>query len=339
MFIYGKQTAMPLSALYRYILAVYIPLFSLYMLNAYTTPKAITWLSRGMPRKEVPSDVLLSGRNDTAVAMAIVPKDVSVKEYFHFIDSLVLFHDPRLSYSLTEHVLVQHNAWIIDTLRHSDYYHKKAQGIFVFDQPALTVLCQGDTLYMPGVAEAMRIKNRLRHTLIDVNIPEYTLRIIVFDTVRYTFPVRVGRNERKYLKTAGRVVPLQTPIGEGTIVRIARNPYFVDPVSGRKYSHTKRDDGVYTRMPQVPWLEPMINGERQGALIHPTTNPKTLGKASSHGCVGTEESAAWTIYYHAPPGTKVKFRYDLTVPGAKGDTVHLPDIYHIYRKEPFFSKP
>ena len=89
------------------------------------------------------------------------------------------------------------------------------------------------------------------------------------------------------------------------------------------------DDEHFTKMPIIPWLEPSINNIRYGAMIHPTTNPKTLGKAYSHGCVGLTEADAWKVYYNAPIGTKVIFRYDLQVLNEKGDTILLQDIYHL----------
>src|SRR5690606_4815866 len=108
-----------------------------------------------------------------------------------------------------------------------------------------------------------------------------------------------------------------------------RDPWFINPVTGKRYFATQRDDGKYTLMPQIPWLEPAITGIRYGSLIHPTSNPNTLGKAYSNGCVGTAEGAAWIIYYHAPVGTKVSFRYDVTVTDEKGDTLQLKDIYQL----------
>jgi L,D-transpeptidase ErfK/SrfK len=125
------------------------------------------------------------------------------------------------------------------------------------------------------------------------------------------------------------VVSLQTPVGDGKIVRVERNPIFVNPVTGERYISTKRDDGNYTLMPQIPWIEPSINGKRLGALIHPTTNPETLGKAYSNGCVGTAEGDAWIIYYYSQVGTKVNFRYDLDAIGESGEPVQLKDIYRL----------
>jgi L,D-transpeptidase ErfK/SrfK len=72
---------------------------------------------------------------------------------------------------------------------------------------------------------------------------------------------------------------------------------------------------------------PEINGIRSGALIHPTTNLSTLGKAVSNGCVGLSEADAWLVYYYAPLGTQVRFRYDLEVHDKAGKIIILRDIY------------
>jgi len=256
-----------------------------------------------------------------------VGRAVHVEDYFTFMDSIITSFGPAVDYPLTEHLLVHANTWILDTLVNTDYYYQLQQGNFVYDQRKLTVLKPGDSLYIPGKDEVATLQHKLNATFLDVNIPEYTLRIYRNDTVLYSFPVRVGRNSRRYLKTAGREVDLRTPIGIGKIVRIDRDPDFVDPVTGKAFSTTQRDDGRRTMMPQIPWLEPEINGIRSGALIHPTTNPITLGKAYSNGCIGTPEGAAWLIYYHAPVGTKVVFRYDLRITDQDGNDRVLEDIY------------
>ncbi len=261
--------------------------------------------------------------------VVVVQHDITVKKYFAFMDSIVARYDTLPGHILSEHILVRVNPRIIDTLASFDYYKLIEQGIFIYDQRDLVVLHQGDSIRIPDASEIAEIQDRLNHTVIDVNIPEFKLRIIERDSVKYTFCVRVGRNESKYLKTAQRVVSLKTPIGEGEIVRVERNPIFVNPVTGERYTSTKRDDERYTMMPQIPWLEPAIEGKRFGSLIHPTTNPKTLDKAYSNGCVGTGEGDAWIIYYHAPVGTKVNFRYELDVKDENGNPVKLKDIYKL----------
>ncbi|MCB9235400.1 MAG: L,D-transpeptidase [Bacteroidia bacterium] len=254
-------------------------------------------------------------------------KNVRMHDYYCFIDSVVHAWDSLVNYPLTEHLLVRANPWIIDTLAGQDYYLWAARDSFVYDQKEMIVLKKGDSLGIPSLRQAAAIIHDLEHTLIDVNIPEFRLRIYQHDTLLYKFPVRVGQYRKRYLALAGHEVDLRTHTGTGKIVRIARDPWFIDPCGGKRFTHTRRDDGRTTWMPMIPWMEPELDGTRWGQLIHPTTNPKTLEKAYSNGCIGTKESDAWIIYYHAPVGTAVKFRYDLNVVDEKGDTLLLKDIY------------
>jgi L,D-transpeptidase ErfK/SrfK len=127
-----------------------------------------------------------------------------------------------------------------------------------------------------------------------------------------------------------RITDLRTKVGLGTIVRHARNPDFYNPVDGKQFYQTKRDDGKTTLMPQIPWIETAINGVRNGQMIHPTTNPKSLGKAYSNGCIGTAEADAWIIYYYAPIGTRLRIRYDLNITNTKAEEIRLSDIYRYY---------
>lgn len=258
----------------------------------------------------------------------IVPRTIRVKDYFPFMDSLVHRYDSLVPYPLTEHLLVRSNPRIIDTLEDTDYYRRMARGEFVYDQRQLPVLHQGDTLFIPDTASARVLLDRMAGTWIDINIPEYTLRVVEGQDTVQCMTIRVGQNKKRYQEVLGRVDDLRTRPGVGTIVRINRAPtLFYDPHTGRKFTHTKRDDGRTTRMPLIPWMEPEINGIRIGQMIHPTTNPETLGKAYSNGCIGCTEGEAWRLYYFAPVGTKVVIRYDLLLIGPQGDTTRLPDIY------------
>jgi len=142
----------------------------------------------------------------------------------------------------------------------------------------------------------------------------------------------VGQNKKKYLAQSGRETDLRTRTGRGKIIRHDRNPRFYNPVDGKRYYTTLRDDGNRTLMPQIPWIETEIDGRRNGQLIHPTTNPVTLEKAYSNGCIGTSEADAWILYYHAPLGTPVRIRYDLKVPATDGVLPYLKDIYGWGRK-------
>ena len=265
--------------------------------------------------------------SEQALLYEVIVQPVILDQYFQYLDSLINKYDTLLKYKIDEHILIHTNDWVIDRLQNTDYYRSAAQGEFIYDNRQLTILHPGDTLFIPDSLMTREICHDRDQTVIDVNIPEFKLRIIEGGTVKHSMLVRVGRNERKYLALAGREVDLRTAVGEGYIYRIERDPIFINPSNGKRYYTTKRDDGQRTRMPQLPWIEPILDGIRYGHLIHPTSNPETLGKAYSNGCVGLGEADTWLLYYHAPVGTKVVFRYDLEVVDAQQDTIRLKNIY------------
>lgn len=278
-------------------------------------------------RKPFHSDLFKNKQDTIALQRIEVKHDVLVENYFEYIDSVVCKYDSFTKYPLTEHLLVRANSWIIDTLQQTDYYLMKARDSLVYNQKKMIVLRKGAFLNIPDSIMADKLLYAFQQTKIDINIPEFTLRIYEDSVQLYKFPIRVGRNEKKYLKMSGRIQDLKTKTGEGTIVGHVRNPRYVNPVNNHEYFVTRRDDDEVTKLPQIPFIETELNGVRHGQLIHPTTNPVTLGKAYSNGCIGTNEADAWIIYYNAPIGTKIKIRYDLKVLNEKGEVVILEDIY------------
>lgn len=269
---------------------------------------------------------------DSLVNLVLLKKEITVENYFQFLDSLVNKYDSLTSYKLSEHLLVRANPWIIDTLQNTDYYRRIAQDSFVYNQKNMAVLAKGAILVIPDSILAEKIQNSFKSTLIDVNIPEFKLRIYEANNILYDFPVRVGRDEKAYLEMSGRIQDLKTKTGKGRIVNHVRNPRYVNPVNNHEYFVTKRDDERVTKLPQIPFVETEINGVRNGQLIHPTTNAVTLGKAYSNGCIGTSEADAWVIYYFAPLETKIEIRYDLNVVNKEGDSIILKDIYSKKKK-------
>jgi L,D-transpeptidase ErfK/SrfK len=256
-----------------------------------------------------------------------ITQDINIGQYFDYMDSLVNLYDSVVPYPLSEHLLVRANPWIIDTLANTDYYRMMARDSFVYDQRKLLVLRLADSIMIPDSLSAVTILDYFKKTHLDINIPEFTLRVYQDSTLLYTFPVRVGKNTRKYLAMVDKTTDLRTKNGGGEIVRHEKDPDFYNPVNHERFYTTKRDDNKTTLMPQIPWIETEINGIRNGQMIHPTTNPETLGKASSNGCIGTRESDAWIIYYYAPLGTSINIRYDLEITNLNGDKVKLKDIY------------
>jgi len=133
----------------------------------------------------------------TSHRYAFVEKKVRIGDYFAFMDSLVAVYDTLVSYKLSEHILVRANPWIIDTLANTDYYRMMARDSFVYDQKELIVLRAFDSLIVPDSLEASKILNDMQSTWIDINIPEFKLRIYRDSVLLYTFPIRVGQNRKR----------------------------------------------------------------------------------------------------------------------------------------------
>ncbi|WP_053990983.1 L,D-transpeptidase [Mangrovimonas sp. TPBH4] len=256
-----------------------------------------------------------------------INRDVTIEHYFKYVDSLVKQYDSLTNYPFTEHLLIRANPWVIDTLFNTDYYRMKARDSFVYDQKKMIVLPKGNTLIVPDSLTANKILAAFKNTLIDVNIPEFKLRIYEGQMKLYKFPVRVGRRETKYLKMSDKIEDLRTKTGEGHIVAHNKQPRYVNPATNHEYFVTRRDDNQVTKLPLIPFIETELDGQKYGQMIHPTTNPVTLEKAYSNGCIGTRESDAWIIYYYAPIGTDIQVRYDLETVNKEGDTLILKDIY------------
>ncbi|MBP6794290.1 MAG: L,D-transpeptidase [Saprospiraceae bacterium] len=258
-----------------------------------------------------------------------VNQPIKMGEYFDVMDDFIDRYNEIQNTPIDEYIFVHCNPWIIDSLAATDYYIMKEKGNTVLDNRNLIILNRGDKLNLPDSAEIIKIKLKLDSIWLDVNIPEYKLRIRKGDEVLYTFPIRIGQNKERYLATAKRIVSLKTDLGVGKISKSIREPYFLNPVNGRHFTTTKRDDGIVTEMPLIPWLETEINGVKNGDMIHPTTNLKTLNKAYSNGCIGLRESDAWYVYYYAPVGTKVVIRYDLNLKNEYGEEIILKDVYKL----------
>ena len=256
-----------------------------------------------------------------------VEKDIPIKAYFRYMDSIARTYDTLVSYDLTAHLIVRTNPWILDTLESTDYYRQKERGAFIYDQKEYVVLKKGDTLYIPTDTIAHQIIEKQTETVLDVNIPEMKLRIIEGTDTVSAFLVRVGQNRINQWANYEKMSKLRTRTGSGKIINTYVKSAYLDPVTGKTHDKTKRDDGDSTFMAMMPWLEPQINGENFGQLIHPTTNENTLGKAYSNGCIGVGEGDMWRVYYYAPKGTRIRIRYNLNVKDEDGKPIKLKDIY------------
>ena len=276
------------------------------------------------------------GESEIATPLKIqIKKDIPIHSYFKWMDSIVEEQNQMHNYAIDEYIIVHHNRWILDTLAHTDYYYLQEKGIFNEDSQALNVFREGQTLLIPDSLQIQKIRGVMENTYLDINIPEFKLRIIEDGKVIYKFPVRVGQDKKRYLKMAKGQVDMRTKPGIGTIVRVNKEPWFINPKDNRRYYKTNRDDKKVTSLPAIPWLETEIDGRRFGQLIHPTTNLATLSKAYSNGCIGLRESDAWIVYYYAPLETKVVIRYDLSGKDSDGKDIQFENIYPGYEDETY----
>ncbi|MEL6253652.1 MAG: L,D-transpeptidase [Bacteroidota bacterium] len=262
-----------------------------------------------------------------------VKDDISIESYFTWIESLCTFYNSEgiqaLGYQLIPQVLIHHNPWIIDSFRKSDYYLQKEVGNFQYDQRKQVIIPKGSVLSIPGKEEAQKIDIFLASISIDINIPEYKLRLLADQKEIFSFLIRVGQNRTKFLTSEGRDFDLRTKTGKGKIADIILSPKYTNFNTGEVYEFTRRDDKITTLMPLIPTLEPEINGICYGQLIHPTTNPNTLGKAYSHGCIGTREEDAWILFFYSRIGTPIEIRYSLEIENGVGEIQELEDIYDL----------
>src|SRR5690606_364994 len=67
----------------------------------------------------------------------IIVKDITIRTYFRWMDSIVSVHDEEHDFRISEYSIVHNNPWILDTLAHTDYYYLKEKGIFNEDSQAL----------------------------------------------------------------------------------------------------------------------------------------------------------------------------------------------------------
>ncbi len=295
-----------------------------------TAPIAQTSSNRSKSNVTAPEDWLFAH---------VVDRNIRVKDYFKYVDKVVKQYDTLLFYRLTPHLLARMNPWIIDNFVNTDYYQQQKKGVFIFDQQELVILKKGDTLFVKNDNIAFDIIEKQNKTYIDVNVPEYKLQIIEDKDTVGKFLIRVGRNSVKQWAVFNeKVVNLRTKTGHGKIVSTYFKTASLDPATGRVYYKTNRDDGKVTMMPLMPWVEPEINKERFGQLIHPTTNETSLGKAFSNGCMGAGEGDMWRIFFYAPVGTRMQVRYDLDIKNEAGEMVHLKDIYGAAPKKEAMAK-
>lgn len=118
----------------------------------------------------------------------------------------------------------------MDTLANTDYYCMIKRDSFVYKQKQLIVLRPADSILISDSTVANQLINKVIRTYVHINIPEFKLRIYEDSTLLYIFPIRLGKNRKRYLKMGDRITDLRTKIGNGEIVDYRRHPIFYNPV-------------------------------------------------------------------------------------------------------------
>ena len=83
------------------------------------------------------SSTLIEKTRDSVIFKVPVKAKITVVNYFKYMDTLVARYNSLVKYSLTEHIIVRANPWIIDTLENTDYYRRKERREFVYNQKKL----------------------------------------------------------------------------------------------------------------------------------------------------------------------------------------------------------
>lgn len=270
---------------------------------------------------------LLDSLPENEVCFVEVEQNILIKDYHKWVKNFLIEVNINRNIHIDEYILAKANPGFVDSLKNSDYYHLKQKGILSYDPKECLFLAKGAEIVIPDSNTVLRLKKDILQTRIDINIPEFLCRVYQYEKVIDSFHIRVGKNEKKFLAMAGKVMDLKTRTGEGKVIRINKEPQFINPVDNKLYTGTKRDDGIVTQLPNIPWLETELDGVKYGQMIHPTTNESTIGKAASNGCIGLRESDMWALYFYAPVNTPVRIRYDLKGIDSLGNTIYFKDIY------------
>ncbi len=268
------------------------------------------------------------GQPRSSPVAVLITDTIRMNSLHQFLDSLAVSYLPDTLRTLGHILLAAENPRLLNAIRSADYYRaRQSSGAIIRDLDSAVALVPGTLFRIPDQEHATQMASRIRKNRIELNIPEFRIRLLNGPDTLCSCPVRVGRNERALLEVVGHEVDLRTPVGTGTIIRVRRHPVSVNLHTGEPYVITRRDDGIVTKMPDIPSFEPMLDGKRWGKMIHAATNQVTLGQPYSHGCVGVTEACMWTLYFMTPEGTAVSFRYDLEPGIQQGDSTRLPDIY------------
>lgn len=171
---------------------------------------------------------------------------------------------------------------------------------------------------------------------VEINVPEFTLRVYrrgvsannydSWSCVR-SWPVAVGT--RRY----------RTPLLEAPLGRVITRPDWAAPNVAWAGEHA----GTIVRFmhPENPFRTRGAGGRwegyflpigRSGIGIHTTNQPRSIGKAVSHGCIRMRLDDIREFQGLIPPGTVVKTIYELHRIEVSDDSITIHSFPDIYRR-------
>jgi lipoprotein-anchoring transpeptidase ErfK/SrfK len=137
----------------------------------------------------------------------------------------------------------------------------------------------GSSLKVP--TEAMSI-------LVDKD--EYRLYVLLGGCVIKDYPIGIGKNEK-------------TPEGRFTIQSKVKNPQWTNPETGKALNVGEPGHLIGTR-----WMSFSNEHGKTGFGIHGTTEPDSIGRAESAGCVRMLKADVEELYDLVPQGSEVVIR-------------------------------
>jgi len=144
--------------------------------------------------------------------------------------------------------------------------------------------------------------------LIDINIPEYTLRLYENDLLINTFPIAVGKS----------ITP--SILGDFKIVTIVKNPTW--------YPQGKDAVPPGPENPLGPWW---LGLDYPSYGIHGNNAPSSIGKAQSKGCIRMRNDDVEYLAGKVQKGTQVRLRYEpiVLIKGSVSKFAVYDDLYNL----------
>ena len=135
---------------------------------------------------------------------------------------------------------------------------------------------------------SLKIPTEPMSVLVDKS--DFRLYVLLGGCFLKDYPVGIGRDER-------------TPEGRFTIQSKTKDPLWTDPESGKTYKAGDPGHLIGTR-----WMGFANERGKTGFGIHGTTEPASIGRAESAGCIRMNRPDVEEVFDLVPQGSEVVIR-------------------------------